>query len=98
MAKINAMGKVNGYECEVECSDTGDELVIGFNGEEDEQLERQFRHELNKCHAVGGTYHPPQESMINALNVLEYYFFDEKVQVIVEGDIGEIPGEKDVIY
>ena len=98
MAKIKAVGKVNGYECEVECSDTGNELVIDFDGEENEQLERQFRYELNKCHAVGGTYHPPQESMINALNVLEYYFFDEKVQVIVEGDIGEIPGEKDVIY
>ena len=98
MAKIKANGKVGGYECEVECSDSVEGLVIDFNGEEDEHLEQLFRYELNKCHAVGGTYHPPQESMINALNVLQYYFFDDKVQAVVEGDIGEIPGEKGVIY
>ncbi len=71
MAKIKATGKVNGYECDVECSDTGEGLVIDFNGEEDEHLERQFRHELNKYHPVGGTYYPPQESMMNGLHILE---------------------------
>lgn len=98
MAKIKATGKVNGYECEVECSDTGEGLVIDFNGEEDEHLEQEFREELNKRHAVGGTYYPPPESMINALNVLRYYFFDGVPEIQVEGDIGEIPGEKDMVY
>lgn len=32
--------------------------------------------------------------MINALNVLRYYFFDSMPEIQVEGDIGEIPVKK----
>lgn len=98
MAKIKASGKINGYVYEVECQDIEDELQIDFDGEEDDYFEQKFREELNKRHAVGGTYYPPQESMINALNVLQNYFFDGEPTITVEGDIGEIPGEKDVVY
>lgn len=98
MAKIRAKGRINGYEYEVECQDIEDGLQIDFDGEEIEHLEQRFREELNKRHAVGGTYFPPQESMINALNVLRYYFFDAEPTITVDGDIGEIPGEKDVVY
>ena len=61
-------------------------------------IEKEFREELNKCHAVGGTYYTLPKSMINALNVLRYYFFDGMPEIQVEGDIGEIPDEKDMVY
>lgn len=98
MAKIIAKGMLRGVEHDVECVDTDEGLQIDFDGEEQEFLEQQFREELNQRHAVGGTYYPPQESMINALNVLRYYFFDGEPEITVDGDIGEIPYEEDVLY
>lgn len=98
MAKIIAKGKLRGIEHDVECLNAEDGLQIDFDGGEAEHLEQEFREELNKRHAVGGTYYPPPESMINALNVLRYYFFDSMPEIQVEGNIGEIPSEKDMVY
>lgn len=98
MAKIIAKGMFSGVEHNVECISTDEGLQIDFDGAEAEFLEQEFRKELNQRHAVGGTYYPPQESMINALNALQYYFFDGEPEITVDGNIGEIPHEKDIVY
>ena len=58
---------------------------------------------LKKAPPIGGTYYPPENSLLSAYSVLESLFFDEnaKVKITIEGDIGKIPiydDVKDAVY
>lgn len=95
MGKITAKGKKHGFDLTVEF-----ELKkVLFNGQEDELLEEELSEMLEHPKPVGGTYYPPTDTLLNALNILQYYFFDDAAEEIaVEGEIEEIPHEEGRIY
>ena len=99
MSMIKAEGKYQGNDLCVFCLKEDEELFFLFNKSVDKGHEAIFRSILKDRHPVAGTFFPEEESMLNVLNVVQYYFFDEKPSLIeVTGDIGEIPHEDGVIY
>lgn len=95
MGKIIAKGKKHGSKLTVEF----DMEKILFNGKEDELMEEELLEMLESPEAVGGTYYPPVDSLLNAYNILQYHYFDDTVEEItVDGELEEIPYEKDTIY
>lgn len=95
MGKIIAKGKKHGSKMTIEF----DMEKILFNGQEDELLEEELLEMLDEPKAVGGTYYPPVDSLLNAYNILQYHYFDDTAEEItVEGELEEIPYEKDIIY
>ena len=54
--------------------------------------------ELHERHVVAGTYVPPEDNThVNILNVLQYYYFDDNPQIKADG-IDEMPHEEGVVY
>jgi hypothetical protein len=98
MAIIKAVGKISGVKITVHCKDIGGEIHVLFNGQENIAHESRFRKELSMNHVVAGSYVPDIDSMLNALEVLKHWFFDSAPEIIIEGDIGEIPYEDGVVY
>lgn len=95
MGKIIAKGKKYGHEFTVEF----DMKKVLFNDHEDEVLEEEFFELLENPKSIGGTYYPPVDSLLNAMNILQYYFFDEPTEdITVEGEIEQIPFEEGHIY
>lgn len=95
MGKIIAKGKKYGSDLTVEF----DTKKILFDGQEDPLLEDELCELLENPKPIGGTYYPPVDSLLNAMNILQYHFFDESTEdITVEGDIEEIPYEKGKIY
>ncbi len=48
---------------------------------------------------VGGSYHPPKNSLLSAWNVLSFMFFDApNPEITVEGKLERIPYKKGRIY
>lgn len=95
MGKITATGKKYGFKLTVEF-----ELnKVLFNGQKDKLLEDDLTELLENPKAIGGTYYPPFDSLLNAYNILRYHFFDEPTEEItVEGELEEIPYEEGIIY
>ena len=83
---ITVEGKDNDYTIEVEPEYLKEEITNRIN----EELDRE--------HAMGGTFIPERNTLLNIYNVLQFFLFEEKPKVIVKGDIGTIPYAKDVIY
>lgn len=99
MATIKAVGRFTGDMMEVTCVDVDNELYFFFNRGKDPVMESIIRKILKERHLIAGTFVPDEESMLNALNVIQYHFFDDApFSVEVEGDIGEIPYEDGMIY
>lgn len=98
MAKITAKGTHAGFPVTVVCEDNGNELFLTFNGEVNDLYEAFFRSSLDEHHPIAGSFVPDSNSMLNALNVCRNYFFDDSPTVTVEGDIGELPFEENIIY
>lgn len=91
MNKIIAKGKYLGSDCIVECFIEDGSLIIEVNGEFNQEAQNDFEEKLKTCPAMGGTYHPPENSMLAGYSVLESTFFDATPEIEVDGDIGEIP-------
>ena len=101
MAAIKARGSVLGIWLNVIVSDDCGTIEVTFNGKHSNNLEEHFWFYMSKRYSMLGTYRPPVDSMLNALNVLQYHFFDQaRVDVEIEGDIGTAPqpGGPDAIY
>lgn len=98
MSKITVVGKFFGEQIEIECEKTNNEIITSVDGEENEFVEEYLETLLSKRYPVGGSYCPPENSMLNVLNVLKYRFFDELISIKVEGEIEEIPFEEGKIY
>lgn len=90
MAKILAKGIRKGVYMTVRIVDG----VVYINGMKNDLYDWA----IYVQHPIGGTYIAEAHSMENALNTLEYYFFDEKPSIEISGDFEEIPFEDDVIY
>ena len=86
--KLPPLGKTT---VEVELKDG--ELIILFDGLDDDISEYIFRQELSRQHPIGGTYYPPVNSLMNALNVLRTRMFESVESVEIIGDIGTVPFE-----
>ena len=73
-----------------------------IDGEYDETIQNKFNQLLKEAPAIGGTYYPPENSLLAAYNVLESIFFDDNssVEIKTEGDIGKIPTYEidDIVY
>ena len=93
MAKIIAKGIFRGVECEVEVVSELGSIVIMVNGEHDDNVQAIFDKLLKISPALGGTYYPPENSMLSAYSVLVHTFFDSvnMSDISIIGDIGTIP-------
>lgn len=99
MSMIKAEGKFHGNDLSIICMKEDEELFFLFNRSVDKGLESVFRKIMKERHPIAGTFCPEEESMLNVLNVIRYHFFDETPSSVeVEGDIGEIPYEPNMIY
>lgn len=102
MAKIIAKGKYLGVDRRVDCFMEDGLPIIELDGEYDEQVQSAFNQLLKEAPAMGGTYHPPENSLLAAYSVLESIFFDDgsPVQIETDGDIGKIPinDVEDAVY
>lgn len=98
MAYVFAKGKKIGMEIWVLADDEEGKLRLIIQGLLNSPLHIELNQLLDERYPMGGTYSPERDSLLNAFNVLSYYFFDEKPTVETEGDIGVVPGEPGVIY
>lgn len=98
MAKITAKGTHAGFPVTVVCESNGNELFLTFNDETNDLFETFFRSSLDERHVMAGSFVPDSNSMLNALNVCENYFFDDSPTVTVEGNIGQLPFEENTVY
>ena len=102
MSKIIAKGNHAGLPVTVTCEDEGDEVFVKFDGEANklhELYEEYFSDRMDECHSIAGNYVPDRNSMLNALNVCQHYFFDDgPMDITVEGDIGVLPFESGTVY
>ena len=98
MTRIIATGKYLNSEITVEVENDGSTLVLTMYGDEVSHLQEHFEECISEQPAMGGTYYPEPDSMLCAFNVLQNTFFDSTPEIIIEGDIGEIPHEDGVIY
>jgi len=102
VTKIIAKGKYMQVERQAEVILEDGFPIIELDGEFDEQVQDRFNQLLETSPPMGGTYHPPKNSMLAAYSVLESTFFDEgsPVALEVDGDIGTIPTYDidDIVY
>jgi len=90
MSKIIAKGKYLGVERQVECFLKDGLLIVEIDGEFNQEAQNDFIIKLKKCPALGGTYYPPENSLLAAYSVLENTFFDDSpIEIKTEGDIAE---------
>ena len=98
MGKVIASGIHCGNRITVEAVVEDGTLVILMNEKEVPDLQKRFDELITVQPAMGGTYFPDENSLLAAYNVLQNTFFETLEEISVEGDIGEIPYENDVIY
>ena len=96
MEKVVAIGKFGGEEIKLEASIVDGELVILFDGEQNEMLEPIIMTELKYAPAMGGTFYPEEKSLLNVVNVLENgWFFTKLISLETEGEEETIPFDED---
>ena len=92
MEKVVAIGKFGGEEIKLEASIVDGELVILFDGEQNEMLEPIIMTELKYAPAMGGTLYPEEKSLLNVVNVLQSgWFFKKLISIDIEGEEETIP-------
>ena len=98
MGKVIASGIYCGNRITVEAIVEDGTLVILMNEKEVPDIQKRFDELIKVQPAMGGTYFPDENSLLTAYNVLQHTFFDALEEISVEGDIGEIPNEKGMVY
>ena len=98
MGKIIASGIYCGNRITVEAVVEDGTLLILMDEKEVPDLQNRFDELVKVQPAMGGTYFPDEDSLLAAYNVLQNTFFDKLENIIVKGNIGEIPNEDGVIY
>lgn len=96
MKKVIAKGLIGKEEVLLEATIEDGELVLDFDGSEDETLESTFETQLKYAPAMGGVYYPPVYSLLNVVNVLENgWFFKKLISIDIEGEEETIPFDED---
>lgn len=98
MGKVIASGIYCGNRITVEAVVEDGTLLILMDEKEVPELQKRFDELVKVQPAMGGTYFPDENSLLAAYNVLQHTFFDALKKISVEGDIGEIPNEKGMVY
>ena len=98
MALITATGKIGGKSVVVRCSLKDGEIRATFNGQDNPVYNHLFRLELEKEHPIAGTYYPGINTMLNAYEVLQAWFFDEPPKMDVDGELEPIPYQSNVVF
>lgn len=98
MNKVIAKGTYFGHEMTIEAFIEDGMLIVLAEGAEIDWIQRDFDERVKHQRPMGGTYYPEPNSLLSAYNVLKHSFFDSKPEITVQGDIGEIPGEENMIY
>ncbi len=98
MGKVIASGIYCGNRITVEAVVEDGTLLILMDEKEVPDIQKRFDELIKVQPAMGGTYFPDENSLLAAYNVLQHTFFDTLEEISVEGDIGEIPNEKGMVY
>ena len=92
MKKVIAKGLIGKEEVLLEATIEDGELVLDFDGPEDETLESTFEMQLKYAPAMGGTFYPEEKSLLNVVNVLQSgWFFKKLISIDIEGEEETIP-------
>ncbi len=94
MNSVTGTGKIFGDEITITVELIDGALIVTpsvFQEHFDDLADRQI--------AIGGTYHPPRNSLLSAWNVLSHMFFDDPhPEITVKGKLEQIPYKKGRIY
>lgn len=93
---IRVTGIKNGVKITVACQARDGKISAEFDGYD--ILKPEFDSLIKKQYPIGGTYFPPINSLLNAKNVLENYFFDKVKTVQIDEEIEQIPFEENRVY
>lgn len=92
MKKVIAKGLIGKQELLLEATIEDGELVLDFDGGEDELLESTLLMQLKYAPAMGGTFYPEEKSLLNVVNVLQNDgFFTKLISIDIEGEEETIP-------
>jgi len=92
MKKVTAKGLIGKQELLLEATIEDGELVLDFDGGEDELLESTLLMQLKYAPAMGGTFYPEEKSLLNVVNVLQNDgFFTKLISIDIEGEEETIP-------
>ena len=92
MKKVTAKGLIGKQELLLEATIEDGELVLDFDGAEDELLESTLLMQLKYAPAMGGTFYPEEKSLLNVVNVLQNDgFFTKLISIDIEGEEETIP-------
>lgn len=94
MKKVTAKGLIGKQELLLEATIEDGELVLDFDGGEDELLESTLLMQLKYAPAMGGTFYPEEKSLLNVVNVLQNDgFFTKLISIEIEGEPETVPLE-----
>jgi len=95
MNKLIASGVLNSYEIEIEVELIKGKLIIN-----EPILQPDLDYHLKNAEPIGGTYYPPENTLLAAYNVLNSNFFDvgSNVNIKVIGELEKIPSKENIIY
>lgn len=96
-AVIYAKGRRQGKTVEVICAEKNG-IHLFFNDHLSVPEEQEFMDIMKERHVIDGTFCPEVDSMLNALNVLRYYYYDDPPDIRTEGTFEEMPGEENTVY
>ena len=96
MKKVTAKGLIGKQELLLEATIEDGELVLDFDGGEDEYLESTLLMQLKYAPAMGGTFYPEEKSLLNVVNVLQNDgFFTKLISIEIEGEPETVPLDED---
>ena len=104
MSKIIAVGNIFGRKEKIEITVEKERLMIVCKTYElTEELKKELDSRLERCiktsSPVGGTYYPPENTLLAAYLGLQNNFFEsEDIEIKVDGELESIPYEDGIIY
>ena len=105
MKKLTAKGLIGKQELVLEATIEDGELVLDFDGEQNELLESTLLMQLKYAPAMGGTLYPEEKSLLNVVNVLQNDgFFTKLISIDIEDEPETVPledepeGEEKIVY
>lgn len=98
MTIVKAKGKLQNGVFDVLVKKENDVISLTFNGEKDALLMEMLKARINAASPIGGTYYPDETEILAYYHSLKTNFFDELMDISVEGELETIPYEEGLIY
>ena len=77
------------------------EIEIETDEEVTHPARERFKQAMESSHAIGGTFWPEPQTILNAIGIIESGFFDAmpwERKIKISGEVGEIPHEEGRVY